>query len=457
MNYVTTHLLGKGSYGKVYRAMSEDRTFHAIKICDLYEKNLQICRGTLREYVFYRSIEPHPNIVKASCRKNSETAFFCMPLYSCDALYAAKHTVLSYSDFLIIARDVQNALLHLHSRGWMHRDIKPENVYLHAKGAVLGDYNLVRLHCTQEIIDSEHLCKESTTNICTLWSRAPELLKAAVENRKVVNVNYATDVFSFCITLLSIAHGNWIYGRRVKGEGNTSEEKHLDAYKELEDTSCILKYLPTSWKQEERAHIAEELAKGLELDPGSRCSLQSMQFRSEEDKFSTSLQFVLDMALEECKPHNKVITLPSPSLSLKCVDSDSVMMSAKIWHAASAIHLPSFLSFMCMRSFRRMTLYRDDEAKHVIGILCILRYFPDPMYEHMNLWDSVERLQYKMCEKDAGLFSKSFRSCIHAASIAYNKDSSETLLMPGVGVFFHAYGRYWGSQIEMLQSWRRST
>ena len=131
-------------------------------------------------------------------------------------------------------------------------------------------------------------------------------------------------------------------------------------------------------------------------------------------------------------------------------------MSAKIWQAASSVNLSPFLALLSMRSFRRMTLYRDDEAKHIIGLLCILRYHHDPKYENMSLWDCVDRIQFKCSDKDVGLFGKAFRSCIHAATIAFNVDSNEALTRQGVGVFFHAYGRYWGSQLQMLESWRRS-
>ena len=82
----------------------------------------------------------HPNVVPMSDAGEAQgVLFFTMPFIEGDTLRQrlAREGAFPMGDAVRVARDIANALAHVHSLGVVHRDVKPENVLLAPHGAVL--------------------------------------------------------------------------------------------------------------------------------------------------------------------------------------------------------------------------------------------------------------------------------------------------------------------------------
>lgn len=199
-----TDLLGKGTYGIVYRVHNQrDASIKkAIKTFspDSMDENDGIPSTTLREINAMMTLD-HPNVMKAQdvvFPKDGSMVDMFVVMELCKGTLKDKLSGLIQEhlggDFRwtkpspgmqlpaqyvkevkIIAFQLLNALAVLHSRGIMHRDLKPVNIMWGFDDLLkLGDFGLARFVRGNQ--NSSDNVMPQTGEVQTMWYRAPEVL-----------------------------------------------------------------------------------------------------------------------------------------------------------------------------------------------------------------------------------------------------------------------------------------
>jgi len=100
----------------------------------------------------------HPNVVPMSGAGEAHgMLYFTMPFLEGDTLRQrlAREGAFPMGDAVRVARDIANALVHVHSLGVVHRDVKPENILLAPHGAVLLDFGHARAPAIMPSVDAQ--------------------------------------------------------------------------------------------------------------------------------------------------------------------------------------------------------------------------------------------------------------------------------------------------------------
>lgn len=148
-NWCLVGHLGKGSFGKVYKAVNRvTGELAAIKELNVTVSSWEQCTA-LPEVGLLVRLGVHQNIVELlQVMYDHGKVFLVQELMDCslwDRMCNKRLPPLIESDIVSIARQVLRALQHLHRNGIIHRDVKPENILLGPNGvAKLADFGLAR-------------------------------------------------------------------------------------------------------------------------------------------------------------------------------------------------------------------------------------------------------------------------------------------------------------------------
>nr|ABG91275.1 putative mitogen-activated protein kinase 14 [Leishmania mexicana] len=180
--------IGDGTFGSVAKAVSK-KTGQLVAIKKMKQKfyTWEEC-VKLPEVDVVRRIHGHPNVVKLRevIRENNEL-FFVFEYMDCDLLGVIKKAkqqggrpastpstapLIPYPLVKNYMRQMLQALVYIHKRGYFHRDMKPENLLIRKEASgdevlKLADFGLVK-----EI----RARPPFTDYVSTRWYRAPELL-----------------------------------------------------------------------------------------------------------------------------------------------------------------------------------------------------------------------------------------------------------------------------------------
>eukprot|EP00914_Ancora_sagittata_P032269 GHVO01065363.1.p1 GENE.GHVO01065363.1~~GHVO01065363.1.p1 ORF type:complete len:470 (-),score=71.53 GHVO01065363.1:229-1638(-) len=201
---VEEDVLGKGTYGTVYRVRSttDSRVIKAIKTFapETVDENEGIPSTTLREINAMKTMR-HPNVMRVEDvvipADGSITDMFiimqlCKGTLKDKAQDMIKKHLHTHPRWLNPTEDMQlpveylreaklivwqalNALAACHSRAVMHRDLKPANMLWGDDDLIkLGDFGLARFVRGNSNIDDSVI--PQTGEVQTMWYRAPEVL-----------------------------------------------------------------------------------------------------------------------------------------------------------------------------------------------------------------------------------------------------------------------------------------
>jgi serine/threonine protein kinase len=180
--YTECELVGKGSYGDVCRAVSQDAASSAVAIkrVDILEDDLdsdwENGLRLLREVHFLRTLN-HPNLAKLSDlfpnkdyhdnpRIDCLKTIYIVSEY-CSSGSLNGYAVSNFSEILSIHRQILSALEYMHNHNILHRDIKRENIFIRKNASsrrvhvTVGDFGLSRTrinHMTSEVVTKPYRC-----------------------------------------------------------------------------------------------------------------------------------------------------------------------------------------------------------------------------------------------------------------------------------------------------------
>uniref|UniRef100_A0A0D9VLI9 mitogen-activated protein kinase kinase kinase n=1 Tax=Leersia perrieri TaxID=77586 RepID=A0A0D9VLI9_9ORYZ len=149
VNWRKLELVGAGSSGRVFKAVTEDGFVFAVKEASLFgpESYVKQTAGQLEQEILLLSRLEHKNIVHYFGAKKEETVL-CIFLEfvsegSLVSVYEKKQ--LEESTISSYTRQILNGLTYLHRHNVMHRDIKCANILVDQNGTVkVGDFGLAK-------------------------------------------------------------------------------------------------------------------------------------------------------------------------------------------------------------------------------------------------------------------------------------------------------------------------
>ncbi|TNJ26793.1 Kinase, NEK [Giardia muris] len=151
-SFQLTGRLGRGAFGTVFSAWSEDHGNCALKVVEYEEMERTIVDSLRREMGTIPSLE-HPHVLRyhrVHDDPDNGTAYLVMEWCSGtlhDEVRGRGERGEPFRDDEVwrCLREMASGLAYLHERGLVHRDLKPENVLLSSDGrCILGDFGLAR-------------------------------------------------------------------------------------------------------------------------------------------------------------------------------------------------------------------------------------------------------------------------------------------------------------------------
>uniref|UniRef100_A0A7N0TKK6 mitogen-activated protein kinase kinase kinase n=1 Tax=Kalanchoe fedtschenkoi TaxID=63787 RepID=A0A7N0TKK6_KALFE len=192
--WIKGQLLGRGSYGSVYEAISVDGFFCAIKEVSLVDQGSQAKQSILQleQEIDLLSQFEHENIVRYhGTDKDESNLYIFLELVSKGSLASLHQKYeLQDSQVSVYTRQILKGLKYLHDRDLVHRDIKCANILVDANGSVkLADFGLAKAAKLNDVKS----CKG------TAFWMAPEVV-----NRKNQGYGLAADIWSLGCTVLEM-------------------------------------------------------------------------------------------------------------------------------------------------------------------------------------------------------------------------------------------------------------
>jgi serine/threonine protein kinase len=475
--YQVIHEIGSGSYGSVFSVQYKKNLF-ALKI-SLLNDNEALNSGVIREWIFSKSFIPShhvcPILKKWSDRKHS---FFLMPLYDCSLYeYIRENADIPYESFETIAASVHMGIMNMHKQNWLHRDLKPENIYMDRAGhIVVGDFNLVRFQdLTTDVRDDDSF---GTTHVCTLWSRAPELVWGQLQGKNVIHTGNEIDAFSFGMILLCICRGDYVFGKHVEGAGNTKEVRYLNAllsfcgvdeeirkaydilpsqlFDEFPSREKFIPYLPASWSTSQKKETADLLASLLDPLPQRRKKLESCSFA--KTSFDTKLCEKIANSRKE-----KAIGVYGPGTYVEEKMPATLAQLSVVWTMCVTKNIPVPLAMHTLLASKRLPIYRSSAMTSIFNMLHMVhrnttfnetfievtaRCFLDSLYISPKLWSLCKEIESEpfLCSLLAGWIATRY-------DIPSRQDldsDKKIIFVEGIEAFFNRK-----QTRTMLESWRR--
>lgn len=194
-NYKKLELIGKGTYGKIYKVKSTDGNFYALKkflLFDLDDIDNSGFYGFLREITILNKFQGHKNIIPyKNFFIHNKKFYLCTKLCSGDLhFFNSSHLYLKS-----ILSQLFSILSVLHKNNIIHRDINSRNIV----------YDIIDHDINIYLIDfglSKFDIKPLTPDLCSVSHRAPELLLNSI------NYDNKVDLWSVGILIIHLLLNN---------------------------------------------------------------------------------------------------------------------------------------------------------------------------------------------------------------------------------------------------------
>ncbi|WWD19485.1 hypothetical protein CI109_103945 [Kwoniella shandongensis] len=165
--------VGEGTYGKVYKARSnETGEMVALKRIRMEGERDGFPVTAMREIKLLQALR-HENVLKLmEMVVSTGSVYMVLEYMDHDMTGLLAHPTLQFSPANIKSLNHQmlSGLAYLHDRGILHRDMKGSNILLNSSGELkLADFGLARVY-------SKRHRDDYTNRVITLWYRSPELL-----------------------------------------------------------------------------------------------------------------------------------------------------------------------------------------------------------------------------------------------------------------------------------------
>lgn len=198
---VTSRVLGKGSFGIVYRGFFEKdhSKIVAVKVTPLEKisNDLKFLELLKREIEIMQSID-HPNIVRMYAATRTSRNLYMFLEYCRDGdlkeLLKAKKGVLSESEALHYFRQIIEGFKILYQNRIIHRDIKPANILIHESIAKITDFGFAR------VIEGDMEKSGQFSKVGTPLYMSPQILNDQKFSAK-------TDIWSLGMMLYEMLYG----------------------------------------------------------------------------------------------------------------------------------------------------------------------------------------------------------------------------------------------------------
>lgn len=183
--YELINLVGKGSFGKVYKAKlkSGDNELFALKQILMENEKEGFPITAIREAMLLKKIQ-NDNIINLIEIVTQEKNVFLVFEYMDHDLCGLLSRQIKFSPAVIkyIIYSILKGTEYLHSNNILHRDLKSSNVLVSNKGDIkIGDFGLARAF-------NPKINRHFTNRVVTLWYRSPELLLGASQYNSSVDV-----------------------------------------------------------------------------------------------------------------------------------------------------------------------------------------------------------------------------------------------------------------------------
>ncbi|WVF73159.1 hypothetical protein IAT40_007978 [Kwoniella sp. CBS 6097] len=165
--------VGEGTYGKVYKARSnDDGSMVALKRIRMEGEKDGFPVTAMREIKLLQGLR-HGNVVRLleiMVSKGSVHMVFEYMDHDLTGLLAHPTLTFSPGNIKSLSHQMLAGLAYLHDRSILHRDMKGSNILLNSRGELkLADFGLARWY-------SKRHRDDYTNRVITLWYRSPELL-----------------------------------------------------------------------------------------------------------------------------------------------------------------------------------------------------------------------------------------------------------------------------------------
>jgi serine/threonine protein kinase len=519
--------LGSGAYGKVYCIKSE-KEYRALKVQEFYDvKDGSMIAGSVREHVFFNQFPGHPNVLKCTTFwKVKQNLFFTLPLFSCDLSTLSRLSPFTFQDFLYITRSLCNGLKAMHDAHWMHRDLKMENVLIDSSlGVCISDFNLVRF-CGIDIPSETKALQQSprqvsprppkqvaqlsthaTTEVCSLWTRPPEIVLEMLTGKKRSTYGLEFDMFSLGATLLGmLGAGEYVAGAKLPGRGDSLEEKYITACLDLigvddetrawygpytnesptleKSVERIRHYIfQPCWFPEQKEAASELLVGLLNPHPKKRFSWKQVEeWFAMQEKPPRKISYSVAQVLEIQK--TKIRTTKYVTIGFDVVEEANQILRKEVkkeknelpldtfWSLCGNCGIPPFIAMEVLR-LKRFKAYSIQESQSLLFVFeCLHGYINSSLSSQLcyispeDIWDVLEDLPLfdsGILHLAASLRSYPFKLCCLAAEIALTGkcenpeklEDTKLMHLSSSAPFFGAYGNQWKSQKDLRSTWLR--
>ena len=220
--------LGRGGFGTVYKGYNHDSKVVAIKKVSKIEKRKASTEAVKFHYLKEKHLQENKHIIKIDDVKQYKDAMWIIMEF-CDLgdlncfFKANGNKIQSIGQKVKIMRQIINGIVFLHEKNIVHRDIKPGNILVtsvpNGRALIkLADFGL------SKILDPDSLTSAMSSNVGTLWFKAPEFWDNKPEEKLRYHRNI--DVYAAGLTFTAMLQAR--PGRKLvpKVEGSLQSCEH---------------------------------------------------------------------------------------------------------------------------------------------------------------------------------------------------------------------------------------